>query len=155
MTPEQRERTKLLKTRNIRRLQQPAIENGLRELGFNPILVADDRCERLNARLAAYFHSDRLEEHSDWPELVAQFAAGCFGLTITDLWDWDGDTPMYRVAAKTIEKHPERLGQVFLSGFALIDDEDRHSLMVDLDFDENEQKLIASLAEYELTNASN
>ena len=74
---------------------------------------------------------------------MAQFAAGCFGLTITDLWDWDGDTPMYRVAAKTIEKHAERLGQVFLSGFALIDDEDRHSLMVDLDFDENDAELIA------------
>ena len=74
-------------------------------------------------------------------------------MTVTDLWDWDGDTPMYRIAAKTIEKHPDRLAQLFPSGFAIIDDEDRQSLMVDFDFDENTQKLIAQIAEFELDDA--
>jgi hypothetical protein len=153
MTPDQSQRSAPLKRRNLRRLQRPLVEQSLRELGFNPSLVADSRTERLLAGLRSSFRSESLVEEAHWTEQASQFAAGRFGLTIMRLWDWDGDMPMFRVAAASVERSARQLGGIFSSGFALIDDDDRHTLVVDLDFDEDEQKLVGRLAEIDLEHA--
>jgi hypothetical protein len=155
MTTDRSQRAALLKTRNLRRLQRPLVEEPLRELGFNPILVGDGRAERLLVGLKSGFCSERLADEVDWPQRVGRFARGRFGLTIARLWDWDGGMPMFRVAAASIAHDPQLLAQVYPSGFVLVDDDDRRTLVVDLEFDEDEQKLIGRIDELELDHAPN
>ena len=153
MTPDHSQRSTLLKRRNIRRMEWPLVEQALRGLDFNPSLVADSRTERLLAALKRSSSSERLVEESNWTERASQFASGRFGLTVIRYWDWDGDSPMFRVAAASIERDATRLANIFPSGFALVDDDDQHTLVVDLDFDEDDQKLIGRVAEIELEYA--
>ena len=153
MTPEQRDRSRTLKMRNTRRLRQQTTEQELRGAGLNPLPVAAERSERLLRKITKSSPVADLTERKDWQEEVRRFAVSRFGLTIAALWDWDGVEPMWRLAGASVSRHPSHLAQLYPSGFWLSDDDDRCVLVVDLDFNESDQRLVARTTELTLADA--
>ncbi len=152
MTPEQQDRATLLKRRNFRRLQQDDADQAFAAAGLTGARVSDERTESLLAKVIQSSPVQGLVAHDDWQAVVRSFAEGQFGLTIGQLWDWDGTVPLRRVAAASVLKNVSNLKHLHPDGFWLVGDEERRLLVVDFDFDERQSLIIVSLAEIELAH---
>jgi hypothetical protein len=117
------------------------------------VQVSDERSDRLLANLKLVSPVADLQPCEDWKRAVGDFAVGRFGLTVGRLWDWEGEMPMFRMAAVSLRERVRALADVFPSGFWLVDDDDRQAIVVDLDFDEDAQLTVAHLKEVELFDA--
>lgn len=155
MTPEQKARIDALKTLNFRRLQREAVEQALSEAGFHPVMVADDRVERLLAALRRSSPVDALLEDHNWQRTVTRFVDGRFGVTIGPLWDWEGTNPPYRFAAVSLLSRIDQLSLLYPSGLWLVDDNDRDALVVDFEMNEDAGLVVARLRELRLADAEN
>jgi hypothetical protein len=151
VSPEQKQRSELLKLRNSRHLEVKKLCSLLPDgLRFAPL--EDERAENLLAKISASVRTNELELTSDWRREFAHFLSGRSKIVIAELWDWEGSRGLLEVSAKDAKAWADAIHEIYNGCIIAIDAAADQVFVTDLDWNRLDGISEQSIKTFELAN---